>query len=551
MLDFDLTTGFVYLGSSQILLNEIIPKLSKFNPKTTTLLFLTDKFSSDLVTKIFQVSWDGYKIHDVFIVFHDEFDKYFEPFSIYTFNTFHQSSPNQLVEILFHYNYTVATDTLQKFKVNRYRDLHGYRLKVVLFQFMMVCSGTEYKNGSFDIESLKFQDAEALKILSKIANFTIEFVKSADGVKHGYQTSNFTFTGSLGMVEYEQADFAANARLLAEYNTSNTLCLFPTTSTKLKFAVPKKLWKEVNILVSLYNFLDNSLKISFLVIFIVLPILIYVFDYLSVVRKHKIESLGYNYLMFYSVMTFVSIKLPQLWPSRFILGSVIIVWLIVGNTYAGKMIEFLNTSFGLKQIGSIKELTKTSLEVKVPYPMAILFEGNFENATDSHLFINKVVKKSRAMESVGDKMAFIDVENMGEMIRSRKYALLFLDNLIELLEKSFHDENGNDILTHIEETPYEYYYAMSVPKTSPFVQIFNEILMHIFEAGISKYQMSLAKGETDLIYVRRVKNGKIQSNTVKSISLDQLYSVFYYLLCGLAVSLLVFIVELIVRKLFK
>lgn len=209
--------------------------------------------------------------------------------------------------------------------------------------------------------------------------------------------------------------------------------------------------------------------------------------------------------MFYSIMTFVSVKLPSNWSSRNVTGAVVIVWLIIGNTYAGKMIEFLNTNFGLKQIGSIREIVESAMEVKIPYPMAILFEGKFENTTESQLFMNKIANKGRELESRGDRMAFIDVGNMAEMIRSRKYALMFLDNLIGLLEKSFFDENGNDILTHTDETPYEYYYASSVPKTSPFVNRFNEILMHVFEAGIAKYQFSLAEGDTDLIYIRRMK----------------------------------------------
>lgn len=254
--------------------------------------------------------------------------------------------------------------------------------------------------------------------------------------------------------------------------------------------------------------------------------------------------------MFYSIMTFVSVKLPSNWSSRNVTGAVVIVWLIIGNTYAGKMIEFLNTNFGLKQIGSIREIVESAMEVKIPYPMAILFEGKFENTTESQLFMNKIANKGRELESRGDRMAFIDVGNMAEMIRSRKYALMFLDNLIGLLEKSFFDENGNDILTHIDETPYEYYYASSVPKTSPFVNRFNEILMHIFEAGIAKYQFSLAEGDTDLIYIRRMKENPPDIGP-KPLSLKQFASIFYLLVYGLVGCLIVFLLELLVEKIRK
>lgn len=526
------------------MVNLVFPKISKFNPKIRFLVLSTDKKPFDL-QKMFVDAWKLFKIYDLFIAHLEDFQKHFDDFSVFAFDTFNELSKNRLIELKIYSNFTT---NLEKFQKDRHSNLNGRKLKVVLFRFMMVCEGIEYQNGSYNIESLKYQDAEALKILSKVANFSIEFVKSQDNVNHGYQTSNFTFTGSLGMVEHELVDLAANSRLVAEYNTSNTLCLFPLTTTKLKFTVPKKLWNEVNIMLSIYNLFDNSLKLSFLAMFLVLPLLVYTFDKFNGSME---SSLIKNYLMFYSIMSFVSVKLPSYWPSRFVTGSAVIVWLVIGNTYAGKMIEFLNTNYRLKQISSIEEMTKTNLDVKIPYPMAVLFEGNFVNATTSHSFINKIVKKSRELEKVGDKMAFIDVENMGEMIRSRNYALFFLENLIELLEKSYYDDNGNDLITHIEETPYEYYYAFSVPKTSPFVNRFNEILSNTFEAGIAKHQMNFAKAETDLILIKRLKSGKLQSNIVKSISFNQLHSTFYLFGLSLIVCFCVFLLETLIAATVK
>lgn len=543
-----MTTGFIYHGTAQSLYDEVFPKLKNFNPKIRTLIVLSGSFSQELLKEIFTKAWKEFKIFDILIIFDQEIRKYFEPFSIYVFNTFAAFHQNQLFDVRFSNEASGGLKAFERFQMNRHRNLNGFPLKVVLFQFMMVCEGTEYKNGSYKIDTLKYQDAEALKILSKFANFSIQFVKSSDGVKHGYQTSNYTFTGSLGMVEHEQADLAANARLVAEYNTTNTLCLFPTTTVKLKFAVPMKLSSEVNILVSLYNFLDGYLRLSILAMFLVIPLILLLLDHITGSRKLSIDAVIRNYLIIYSVMTFVSISMPRYWPSRYVMGSVVLVWLIIGNTYAGKMIEFLNSNFGLKQISSIDEMSRTSLELKIPYPMAILFEGEFDNAPKSHLFINKLVKVARALESVGDRMAFIDTDNMAEMIRSRKYALLFLDNILDLLEKSYYDENGNDILTHIDETPYEYQYAMSVPKTSPFVLRFNELLIRMFEAGVAKYQMSSAIGDTDLIYIKRMKAGATPSVGVQAISLHQIFSVFSLYICAMTCAVLVLILEIIFSK---
>lgn len=353
------------------------------------------------------------------------------------------------------------------------------------------------------------------------------------------------------MIEYERADFAANARLVSKYNTTNALSLFPTSPTKLKFTIPSKNWDEINILISFYNFLDFSLKIIVLVLFLGLPFFVFVLNVFGDKRNFSLNSLILSYLNFFGLINFQSIKIPKFWPSRYVIGATLIVWLVLGNTFSGKMIEFLNTDLGLKDIKSIEDLTKSKLIVKVPYPMAILFEENFENASKSHKFLNKVVEQSGALEKLGDPMAFIDDKNMDEMIKSRKYAMLYLENLIDHIEKKFFDDKGNNLLTHIEESPYEYYYASSVPKTSPFVSRFNEILMRTFETGISKYQMMLAMIENDLIYIRRIKEVQVPNNELKSISMSQMKAIFVIYLIAMGCCVGVFISEIVVDRIVK
>lgn len=550
-MDFDTTRGLIFHGSAAILLHKVFPKIEKYNPKTRFLIFLTGHVTDEKMHEIFLKGWNQYRIHDIFIIIDEEFKRFFQTFSVYSYNFFtnERIDGHQLIKIDFAFMFGEGLDQLESFKLKRFSNLNGYSLKVVLFRFLMVCAGEIDSSGNFILDTLKFQDAEALKILSKYMNFTIKFVKSSDGINHGYQNSNKTFTGSLGMIEYEHADFAANARIVSEHDTSNSLCLFATTTTKLKFAVPKKYWDEVNILASIYKFLDINLKVAIFTIFIVSPTIILIFDRIQGIKKYTIfESLTSNYLMFYAIMTFVSVKLPKNWTSRWIIGGVIILWLIIGNMYSSKMIEFLNTNSGLKQIESIDELMESGLSVRVPYPMAILFEGDFQNTSKSHQFINRVVTKSRELERAGNKWAFVDVENMGDLIRSKKFALLILDNLIDHVENVYYDKNGNNILTHIERTPYEYNYATSVPKTSPFVQRFNEVLMRIFEAGISKYQMNMALSDNDLIYIRRMKEGNVPNNGLKSISLQQLYSVFHVYLISIVSCLCIFIAEIALHK---
>lgn len=335
MIDFDTTSGFIYHGNSEKLFTDFFPKIKRINPKIRLLVFLTDESCyEEIYVKIFNVAWQKFRIYDLFITCDSEFQQLFNSFSIFAYNLFTNDDEKKLIKFTFDYDFVEAMDELRIFIKNRYRNLNGYPLKVVIFRFMMMCDGDEDSNGNFILKSLKFQDGEMLKILSKIANFQVNFVKSPDGVMHGYQSinNNNTFTGSLGMVEYEQADFAANSRIVAEGNTTNTLCLFPTISLKLKFSVPKKYWYEVNFLCGVYNFLDESLKVIILAMFICLPLLISLFSLLchDFSCKSIFDLVTSSYLKYIAIMSFVGVPLPKQWPLRCLYGGILILWITLG-----------------------------------------------------------------------------------------------------------------------------------------------------------------------------------------------------------------------------
>lgn len=549
MIDFDLNKGMIIEGSLQFILEIAFPRVAVFNHKMRILLLICDEISDIDLIRMFNDTWEKFKIFDIFLInLHDnENDK----LTVYSYFTFHSSLPeNRLVK----FNFTASRpspgfDSLRQFIKETRSNLNGFKLRAVIFPFMMVCSASRFSNGSLNFDSLKYQDAENLKILSKFANFTVKLVDSPDKILHGFQNSNNKFTGSLGMVEYENADLAANSRTVAEYNTSNSLFLFPTTTMKLKFAVPKKLKVDINLISSMINLFDSYMLWSFPLIFMFTPFLLIAIEIIYGRRSSIFEATSRYYLMIFAIMTSVSINIPNHWTLRLVIIGVVLFWLNIGSIYSGKMIEFLNTNYGLRQIKSIDEMSRAQLEIKIPYPMITLFEQKVDNMTKHHKFIHDVVVHGRQLEKNKDRMAFIDIHNMDEMINSKRYGLMFLDFIIEFLEQSHYDEAGNERMTHFDETPYEYYWAMTVPKTSPFVPIFNRILQRSFEAGIAKFQMNQARIGNHLIMIRRLKAGKIPSDDVQPISLNQIFPILMiYAWCVLS-SVAIFIAEFIFHKL--
>lgn len=108
---------------------------------------------------------------------------------------------------IFSFNRTHVTD-LKIFEQKRFLQWNKKPMKIFFFRAYFRAK----VNWQFDPESLGLVDGEILKILAKKFNFTLKLVLSPDKDTYGYRLPNGTFTGSLGMLEYERADMAGEEK---------------------------------------------------------------------------------------------------------------------------------------------------------------------------------------------------------------------------------------------------------------------------------------------------------------------------------------------------
>jgi hypothetical protein len=397
LIDFDTTKGLIFYGNQKTFISEIVPRQGIYNPKIVIFAFI-ENFSSSNLENIFKEAFDRFKIVKLFIADANLLSDS-TSLDIFTFNPFNPG--------LRKFRFSIETFELDRANFNEFIDdrsknFHGFPLRVAIFPFFVLCMGETFPNMTMKHDTYRLHDGEALKVLSKFANFTVKLTMSNDGVKHGYEMKNHSFSGVLGMIERDEIDLSANGRIVSEYNTTNNLALFPLSSTKLKFFVPKRNWKDVNIASKMWNFFDRDLKVGIFLMFLLGPVLIFFTNQFSSRSKITFESFLKEYLRIYSILMFVSVKLPKNWPSRFIIGSVVLVWLVIGNTYSGKMIEFLNANLGITDLKSIDELLKSSFKIVIPFPYIVLFEqGNYKTSPASHLLIYEIIKKARVEEAKG------------------------------------------------------------------------------------------------------------------------------------------------------
>jgi hypothetical protein len=266
-------------------------------------------------------------------------------------------------------------------------------------------------------------------------------------------------------------------------------------------------------------------------------------------KKCGFNRLLKDYTNGLAVIAMVSTKLPKNWPSRFVVGSFVITWLILSNTIAGKMIEFLNANLGMRDIKNVDELFKSDLIINIPAAMKMLYDQDYgDDVSNNYKLLHRAYKEALKRSNEGDKFAFADEFNFAQIFQTKKYAITVSDNFAHRVLRMFYDEKGNDLITFVDSRA-EIYYSNLIPRNSPFVETFNEILMRILEAGIANYQKSLAEADSNLIYIQRAKNGKIASTEPQSISLTQLSYIFYFYLWSAALSVCVFLMEIFVHAL--
>lgn len=348
-------------------------------------------------------------------------------------------------------------------------------------------------------------------------------------------------SGVLHLLETGLADLSGNTRIILGRDLDNVIFLFPLFASRLIFLIPKKNWNDVNLLSSLFEFFDVTTRIIILVTFLLTPLMVCFLER----RDKKFNSLIRNYILEIAIMTQVSMKLPKNWPSRCIIGSYTISWLILSNTYAGKMIEFLNTNLGLRDIKTVEELLRSDLIINIPSGMVMLYsEENPTTSSQSYRVLHEAYKAALIKASKGDKFAFADEFNFAEIFQTKKYAVACTSNFAFRILRMMYDATGNDLITTIDSGS-ELLYATLVPRDSPFVETFNEILMQMVEAGIESYQTSLAEADSNLLYIDRIKNGKIATKQPQSITLNQLSYIFYLYLASVAITFCVFLSEIL------
>lgn len=405
----------------------------------------------------------------------------------------------------------------------QFKRLNGYPLKISMF----IRSPTAvdripnllkvnpiYKDYSFPVGGL---DGMILYTMSQFLNFSVEFVDGLGQQNFGYAFFNSTISGALGTVASRRAVINTNGRFLLDYGTKMVEFTVPYDSDSYCCLVPKA--NKLPQFLLIFTCFSRLTWMSIYAVFFICLILWYLFQ----VKKNFQNAYWQMYAAFHSIPFKI---FPTCGQCGF-LTCCILYGVIISAIIQGHFFKFFTSPTFYKDIDTLEELDQAN------YPVAtnLMIMYTKESKLLSRLRKKEVKSKPNLFEQIAYK------RNIAKLERKRDLKYYF--------DTHFVDNDGSPLIHMMRECFSTYHISYIVPKKSPFLVMFNTIILKIVEAGL------VFKWYDDVEYALLLKDyltTKTKKYEIKSLTLHDLQAAFALSAGGLIIANVVFFTEILFYK---
>ncbi|KAG5671678.1 hypothetical protein PVAND_001866 [Polypedilum vanderplanki] len=546
---YPLTNGmFVKSGHDDAL--GILKIVASHNPRSKVLIHVLDGEIDDS-KEVLKNAFDELKMLNLAVVMMTQSDDGKMIVNLILYNPFCGSKDNRQPEYLvLNFDLTNAEenfDKMRKFVDERLTNLHEYPLRVNLFDFPMVSKAVYDDNDQ--ISHYSYVDGETIQIIGEKMNFTIVYVDSNDGINYGFQLEDGNFTGTLGLLEYDEIDLAGNPRLIANYNTKKSLFLQPIMMMRLSFIIKKRKTFKM-LIIFIYSQYDEISTIIGVSITLSIPLFYALIAKIErkivnekIPKKFHIKksSMIKSMLYIFALHTNISMSHSHGKATRITVGIMLFYALVVSSLFQSSITKNLNTNQVIGKITSIDELIENDFVIGMPPDITAIFSDK-----------NSLNKVSTLIRKSGQSIEDIKLphEHFHELLsKDDKFAYLWSDLYVDNYLNQFYDPStGENLFENVPEIAYEFYISLMAPKGSPFIEKFNEILMRFVETGIIDHHTSKAKMDDDSIWIKRILKGETPKPADKAIKLNELELLFKIYLGLIAISFMIFLLEILIWR---
>lgn len=521
-------------------------KFANYNPKTKLMFQLIDE-TVEAAKEVLKVGYEKYKILNVAVVvfvnkfFNGKLSHYDATFCM--LNPFSGSknvrSPAFDCKIFNVIDFEKQLNQTDEFIKSRITNLQEYPLKIDIFPYPMVSKAIYDEN--LNIVRYGYADGEIANIVSRKMNFTPIYIPPTDNL-YGFSYPNGSFTGSLAALEYEQVDYVANPRLISNYQTTKAVFLQPITTERYKFIIQKRLTKR-RMMVSLFTQYDRATGILTIFLMILFPITYFCINYIEakISERQKSLSLSSGSLYVFGLYHNLSMSQSKSTSSRIITITIVFYALIMTALFQGTIIKDLNLKRNIGDIKKIEELLDLDYTMLLTHTLHSVFQE--QSGDRLHDKLSQVAKSHDGV---------LTHQGLKSLLESKNVAFLW-DELYtrNYLDRFYNTETGENLLEVVPEIAFEFYIAMMAPKISPFIDIFNRIILQTIETGINTHQIILAKFDNDEIRIQRMKRGLTSTDKLKSLNIRDLGTLFRIYIIFTIISCVAFAIEILIKVIKK
>lgn len=537
---FSTTNGYFIKGEILDITDDFFETISKFNPRIQ-LMFTIKGANVEYSQDILKRAYDEYKMLNVAaIILKPEFKEgvlYATSLMLSIYNPF-RKQPEFGIWDINNKNLHQILKEFDNFYLSRVRDLKSFPLKISIFEYEMTSLAIYDEQGK--LQRFTYPDGELAAVIAKNMNATPVYEQVRDEPKHGVQNIDGSFTGSLGQVEQGTVDLVANARLIANYNTTKSIFLQPISMTKLYFVVQRRGVSKI-MMVTFLQELDKVSQLVVISLTFLLPFMLILLHKLELSLLHKDTDFSISRLVLYcfGIWYGISLRHPNGTSTRIVIAAILFLSLIMNSLFQGSILKDLNANRKIGRITTIQQILDQNFRIAMIPVLTFAFQGEAEdNVTRALIKITKNL----------DEVSLESEKAIPELIDDDKFAFLWTDSLSgNYLNNFFDNKTGENFIEVVPESPFEFYSALIAPKASPFIETFNEIISFYMQSGLYQHNAKEAQNDNHKVWIYRVKNGFVPKEEKRPLSLTDLQGVFKVYLSFIAVSSFAFIIEVFIK----
>lgn len=442
--------------------------------------------------------------------------------NVYKYDPFYQVGTNRGVIKRFHIH-QVLTKPNVLFGINNFQS---YPLKVSMFHRMPTASKFVPKNlpdlwvyrQSLRLVGYGGLEGFMLTEMAKYFNFTPLVSSPPDGKRYGNILENGSSTGSLGLVITRNVSIAMNGYFIKDYETEMIEFTVPFNNDNVCVVVPKA--ERIPQWLSIFRCFSVTVWY-----FVGATLVTLTFLWL-LIAKCEGSNTQFACLDMFLILVSAPLKICFKKQHRVFLFSCLIFNLVITNIFQGTLVIYSTVSY-FRDIDSLEDLDNSGLK--------ILTTLNIFDYADSE-GLNRLRRK--ILYSGGSNINRTAFKRDVSVIE-RKQDAKFLMNTV------FLGHDGRPLLHITSFCPITYSVAFIVPKGSPFLDVFNRVIVKFVEGGFTN------KWYNDMAYTVALEKMMSIGQEIKqkSFSAEDMKVVFYMWAIGMSLSTLSFVAELLWYKL--